>query len=79
MTAFDTPTLKNIDVLSETELVEVSGGCCKPKKHGHGRGQHGHGLSPHINIVLNLTIINITQIAIGNYASNFAWVGVNNG
>jgi hypothetical protein len=71
MTAFDTPTLKNIDVLSETELVEVSGGCCKPKKHGHGRGQHGHGL--------NLTIINITQIAIGNYASNFAWVGVNNG
>jgi hypothetical protein len=66
----------NICALSETELDEVNGG-------GHMRHCHRrNGLSlGGVNLVLNLNlaIVNVTQIAIGNQATNFSWVGINFG
>jgi hypothetical protein len=62
----------NICALSETELDDVNGG---------GRMRHCHrNNAPFggINLVLNLNlaIVNVNQIAVGNQATNFSWVGI---
>jgi hypothetical protein len=66
----------NICALSETELDEVSGGHRLRHCHGH-TGYSFRGINLTLN--LNLAIVNVTQIAIGNQATNFSWVGINFG